>query len=190
MEFLKDLFSYMKNNPNINEWGIYFMVILFLFVYRKLRLGRWREILKRSVDYHKFHLASISKDHSMDEKTRELAQAMLWGVTKQLPTDLENGRGGNALWRSFLGDKTSLNTCGTVYYQCAMNVRSIDRIIIKLNDTLISTFYRIYLLESYLSFLAILYMDFTLIFYIASKPQGGTGRLYLEMLGEIKKSEK
>ena len=190
MEFLKNIFLYIKTNPGINEWGIYLVVILFLLVYRKLRLGRWREILKRSVDYHKFHLASISKDPSMDEKTRELAQAMFWGVTKQLQIDLENGRGGKALWRSFLGDKTSLNTCGTVYYQCAMNVRSIDRIIIKLNDTLISTFYRIYLLESYLSFLAILYMDFALFFYMASKPQSGTGRLYLEMLEEIKKTEK
>ena len=181
MEALKNLFYYLKEQPDAQEWGVYAVLILSLLAYRKIRLGRWRKILKRSVEYHQFHLASISKDPAMSEKSRELAQALLWGVTKQLPLDLQNGKGGNALWRSFIGDKTSLNTCGTVYYQCARNFRFIDTIILKLNDTLISTFYRIYLLESYFSIIAILYMDFTLIIYMITRPESGTGRLYLEM---------
>jgi len=186
MESLINLFYYLKNNSCVREWGVYAAVFLLLIAYHKLRIGRWRKILKRSVEYHKFHLAPISKDTSMDEKSRELAQAMLWSVTKQLPLDMKDGKGGRALIRSFLGDKTSLNTCGTVYYQCARNFRFIDKIILKLNDTLISTFYRIYLLESYFSIVAILYMDFTLLLYMIKRPEGGTGRLYLEMRGESK----
>lgn len=188
MEFLKNIFYYLQGHPYTKEWGVYAALIIFLLLYRKLRLGRWRKILKRSVEYHKFHLAAVSKDPAMNEKSRELAQALLWGVTKQLPLDLEKGRGGKALWRSFIGDKTSLNTCGTVYYQCARNFRFIDKIILKLNDTLISTFYRIYLLESYLSIIAILYMDFTLMIYMITRPESGTGRLYLEMRSESRNS--
>lgn len=181
MEFFEQMLYSLKGNPVVKEYSGYAAFIFTLVIYRKLRLGRWRKILKRSVDYHKFHLSSISKDPSMDEKTRELAQALLWGVTKQLPLDLESGMGGKALLRSFMGDKTALNTCGTVYYQCARNIRYIDKIILKLNDTLLSTFYRIYMLESVLSYIAVIYMDLTLLYYIITRPQGGTGRLYLEM---------
>jgi len=184
MDFLKNIFFNLKNNPVVMEWGIYAAMIILLVVYRKIRLGRWRGILKRSVEYHIFHLSSISKDPAMDEKSRELSQALLWGAAKLLPVDVKDGKGGKALWRSFLGDKTALNTCGTVYYECARNFRFIDKIILKLNDTLISTFYRIYLLESYLSIAAILYMDFTLLIYMLTRPAGGTGRLYLEMRGK------
>jgi hypothetical protein len=181
VEFFEQLLYSLKGSSVVKEWSGYAALILTLAIYRKLRLGRWRKILKRSVDYHKFHLSSISKDPSMDEKTRELAQALFWGVTKQLPLDLEKGKGGKALLRSFMGDKTALNTCGTVYYQCARNIRYIDKIIIKLNDTLLSTFYRIYMLESVLSYVAVIYMDLTLLYYLISRPQSGTGRLYLEM---------
>ncbi len=184
MEYLKDIFYFLKTSPQIRDWVFYAAIILSLLVYRKIRLGRWRKILKKSVEYHIYHLSSVSKDPSTNEKSRELAQALLWGVTKLLPLDVKEGSGGRALLRSFMGDKTALNTCGTVYYQCARNFRYIDRIIIKLNDTLISTFYRIYLLESYFSIFAILYMDIALLLYIALKPAGGTGRLYLEMRGE------
>lgn len=184
MDLLENALYYLINIPVIKEWWRYAVFVLFLVLYRKLRLGRWRKILKRSVDYHRFHLSSIAKDSSADEKTRELAQALLWGVTKLLPLDLEKGKGGKALWRSFLGDKTALNTCGTVYYQCARNIRYIDKTILRLNDTLLSTFYRIYLLESNMSYISIFYMDFSLLFSMITKPQSGTGRLYLEMRAE------
>ena len=190
MESVIKIFHYTKNSPFIKEWGVYIAAFLFLLLYRKLRITRWRNILKKSVEYHKFHLSSISKDQSMNEKSREIAQALFWGVTKQLPLDVEGGKGGRALLRSFLGDKTSLNTCGTVYYECARNFRFIDTVLIKLNDTLISTFYRIYFLESYISIFAVFYMDLTLLFYIITRPGSGTGKLYLEMLGEIKESGK
>jgi len=181
IELPGNTFYYLMNNSVMKEWGVYIAAVLLLLVYRKLRIGRWRTILKNSVEYHKFHLASVSKDPSMDEKSRELAQALLWGATRQLSTDLKDGKGGAALWRSFIGDKTSLNTCSTVFYECARNFRYIDRIIMKLNDTLMSTFYRIYFLESYLSIAAILYMDITLLLSMITRPKSGTGRLYIEM---------
>ncbi len=123
----------------------------------------------------------------MNEKNRELSQALLWAATKQLQLDIKSGKGGRALWRSFLGDKTALNTCGTVYYECAKNYRFIDSIVLKLADTLISTFYRIYLLESYLSIIAVIYMDFVLFISMITRPKSGSGRLYLEMRCEDKK---
>lgn len=180
------MLQYLAGSPAVKEWSIYAAIVILLLLYRKVRLGRWRTILKNSVEYHKFHLSNIAKDPSMNEKNRELAQALHWGAAKQLAIDLNGGRGGAALWRSFLGDKTALNTCGTVYYQCARNYRYVDQIIVKLNDTLISTFYRIYFLESHLSLAAVLYMDITLLIYKVTRPESGTGRLYLEMNRENK----
>ena len=172
--------EFLNNNPDLIESSFFIPAIFSILIYWRLRIRRWRKILKKSVDYHIFHLASISRDSSIDETSRGLAQALLWGASKQLPLDIA-GRGGRALWRSFRGDKTSLNTCGTVYYHCVMNMRSIDKMVIRLNDTLLSTFYRIYLLESFLSFAAVLYMDFTLAYYLLAKPETGTGRLFREM---------
>jgi len=184
-----NILYYCKNNPGIREWCTYALVILLLMSYRKIRIGRWREILGNSVEYHKFHLSAIVRDSSTDEKSRELAQALFWGVTRQLQSDIEGGRGGKALWRSFIGDKTALNTCSSVYYECSRYFRFIDVIIIKLNDTLISTLYRIFLLESYFSVIALFYMDLTLLYYKVTRPESGTGRLYLEMRGGIKNPE-
>jgi hypothetical protein len=184
IEFIDNIFYYLKNIPYLNKLLFYLVVIIILILYRKLRISKWRKILRNSIEYHKFHLSSLMKDSTVSEKSRELSQALFWSITKQLPIDLESGKGGKALWRSFLGDKTSLNTCGTVFYQCARNFRNTDSIIIKLNDTLMSTIYRIYLLESYVSIPAILYMDFALLINQIIKPKGGPGRLYLELMKE------
>jgi hypothetical protein len=184
IEFIDGIFYYLKNFPYLNNIFIYLVIIILFILYRKLRISKWRKVLRNSIEYHKFHLSSLAKDSTVSEKSRELSQALLWSVTKQLPLDLESGKGGKALWRSFWGDKTSLNTCGTVFYQCARNFRNTDSIIIKLNDTLMSTIYRIYLLESYFSIPTILYMDFMSLVNRIIKPKSGPGRLYLEMMKE------
>ena len=183
MEFIDNIILYLKNIPYMNSLLFCIVIITALLIYRKLRISKWRKILRNSIEYHKFHLSSLAKDSDVSEKTRELSQALFWSITKQLPVDLEES-GGRALLRSFFGDKTSLNTCGTVFYQCANNFRNTDVIIIKLNDTLMSTIYRIYMLESYISIPAVLYMDFTLIVNQIIKPKSGPGRLYLEMSKE------
>ena len=178
--------DFLKYNSTVKELVAWIFLLLLILIYRKLRIVRWRKILKKSVEYHIFHLTSINRDSTINQTSRELAQSLLWGVSKQLPLDLAEGKGGTALWRSFRGDKTSLNTCGTVYYQYVMNFRTIDPVIAKLNDTLLSTLYRIYLLESPFSLITILYMDLTLLFYIILKTKTGTGRLILEMRGKNK----
>jgi len=177
---MDNLLYYLKNIPSF--YIVITVILILLILYRKIRISKWRKILRSSIEYHKFHLSSLVKDSTVSEKSRELSQALFWSVTKQLPLDLQSGKGGKALWRSFLGDKTSLNTCGTVFYQCARNFRNTDNIIIKLNDTLMSTIYRIYLLESYASTITILYMDFMLLINKIIKPQGGPGRLYIELM--------
>ncbi len=182
----------MHRYPLLGDLIFYGLVIVLLLLYRRLRRSRWRKILGSSLDYHRFHLGMISGDKDKNGKFRELAQALLWAVNKQLADDLtrSKGRGGPVLLRSFLGDKTCVNTCGTVFYESARNYRSIDEMIVKLNDTLISTFYRILLLESMLAPVALIYMDLRLLISFITRPETGTGRLYREMLKESNYKEK
>ena len=184
MELIDKLLYHLKKIPYLNDLLFYLVIIIILLLYHRLRIAKWRKILRNSIEYHKFHLSSLSKDSNVREKSRELSQALLWSITKQLPLDLEAGKGGKALWKSLLGDKTSLNTCGTVFYKCARNFHNTDSIIIKLNDTLMSTIYRIYLLESFVSIPAVLYMDFMLLINQIIKPETGPGRLYRELMKE------
>lgn len=81
-------------------WGIFFLTA---FIYGRYRSRWWRKILSASLNYHRFHLASIQGDRGIDEKTREYATALLWAINKQLPSDVESG-GGKSLWMSFLGE--------------------------------------------------------------------------------------
>lgn len=162
-------------------WVQLAVAVPVLLVYRRLRINRWREILKSSLEYHKFHLYSLSRGNSNDSKSRELAQSLLWGITKQLPEEIKNGRGGIALLNSMAGNKTSINTCGTVFYECAKNHHAIDPIIYKLNITLISTLYRIFILESPFSVIGIIHNDLLLVIHFLKRTESGSGRLFLDL---------
>jgi len=185
MYILETVTEFLKTNPAAADALRWISVLLILSAYWKLRITRWRKILNASLDYHKFHLAAITGDKNVDEKTREFAQALSWAVTRQLQSDLKDSGGGRALWRSFLGDKTALNTCGTIFYESSRYVRFIDRRIIKLNDTLLGTFYRIYFIESIFSPVALIYMDIFFIISLFVRPENGSGRLYIEMKKEV-----
>lgn len=184
MYMTESIAGFFKTNPAAADALKWITVILFLSAYWKLRIKRWRSILNASLDYHKFHLSAIAGDKNIDEKTREFAQALSWAVTRQLKDDLKNSGGGRALWSSFVGEKTALNTCGTIFYESSRYVRFIDRRIIKLNDTLLGTFYRIYFIESLLSPVALVFMDILLVISLISRPESGPGRLYVEMRKE------
>lgn len=189
MNYLLYFYDSAMSFPYTADILLYGGIIILLLVYRFSRRERWRAILGESLEYHRFHLSQRNSDKNTSEKAREMYQALLWAVNKQLKDDLarSGGKGGPVLWRSFLGDKTCLNTCGTVFYESAKNYRFVDETLIKLNDTLISTFYRILMLESILSPLALVYMDVMLLWSIIRKPAAGTGRLYREMLSGVKK---
>ncbi len=188
MDYLKSIAGYL-NYYVASE--IYYLAgaAFLMFLYSFLRGGIWRRILACSLDYHKFHLSMIMNDSAVDTKNRELAQAMIWAITRQLPDDVKNSRGGKALLRSFMGDKTALNTCGSIFYDIARNYRYIDQRIVKLNNTLLGTFYRIFFLESFLSGVSALYMDIFLLKSFIFQPGEGSPRLYLEMFKEIKASK-
>lgn len=181
LNHLKNLITGHSQAYEILCWTVF---ILLLYFYSRLRKGWWRRILGASLDYHKFHLAALQSDKNIDEKTREFSMALLWAINKQLPSDLTNG-GGKALWSSFLGLKTSLNTCGSIFYESSRFIRFIDQRIVKLNDTLLSTFYRIMFLESIISPLAIVFMDIFFLLSLLKKPDRGAARLYIEMKREI-----
>ncbi len=159
---------------------------IFSKIYSIFRAGRWRKILSSALDYHRFHLDMIMNDPSVDVKNKELAQAMIWAITRQIPEDLKNSGGGAALFRSLSGEKTALNTCGVVFYDIARNFRFIDERIVRLNTTLTATFYRIFSLESFFSGFALLYMDLFMLKSFIFKPAEGSARLYLEMRRELK----
>jgi hypothetical protein len=166
------------------------IVIVCAFIFSKIysisRAGRWREILSSALDYHRFHLDIIMNDTSVDVKNKELVQAMIWAVTRQIAENLKNSGGGALLFRSLFGEKTALNTCGAVFYDIARNFRFIDHRIVRLNTTLTSTFYRIYSAESFFSGFALLYMDLFMLKSFIFKPAEGSARLYLEMRRELK----
>lgn len=187
--YLQKIYEYYTLSPALQEVLFWAAVLLFLALYRLLRKRRWQRILGASLDYHRFHLGLLAGSRDTNEKCRSLYQAMLWAVNKQLADDLKRtgGKGGMVLFLSFAGDKTCINTCGTVFYETARNFSSIDHSVIRLNDTLISTFYRIVLIESLLAPFALIYMDMRLLSSLVTKPESGTGRLYREMLSEIKK---
>jgi len=170
--------------PQLYEASFWIVFVILLYIYGKIRKGWWRRILGASLDYHKFHLAAMQGDRGIDEKTREFSVALQWAINKQLQTDLSHG-GGRALWNSFLGQKTALNTCGTIFYEASRYARFIDLKIFKLNDTLLSTFYRIYFVESVFSPLAILFMDMFFLISLIKKPSGGAARLYIEMKKDL-----
>lgn len=188
MEILRQLYYRFMLLPAADGILFYGGIFFFLFAYRFFRRERWRAILGRSLEYHRFHFTQMYNDKSVNEKARELYQALLWAVNKQLKDDLarSNGRGGAVLWRSFLGDKTCVNTCGTVFYETAKNYRYVGETLARLNDTLISTFYRILFVESFLSPVALIYMDMRLLISMITRPSSGTGRLYREMLREMR----
>ena len=165
--------------------GVCAVILILILFYRMLRIKQWRRILKESIEYHKFHLESISRDPSANSHSRQMAHSLLWGVTKQLPLDLKDGKGGRALLHSFQGRKTSLNTCGTVFYECAKNHHVMDVTIFKLNDTLLSTIVRIFILESFFSAFGLIYFDLNLVMRLSAGSERGMGGFYLKMKNEI-----
>lgn len=166
-------------------FGIFAVILVLLMIYKKIRIGLWRKILKNSIEYHKFHLSSINMDSNVNQSSRDLAHSMLWGVTKQLPLDIKDGKGGRALFNSYLGMKTSLFTSSRVFYECINNYKNMDVTIFKLSNTLISTICRIFILDSFFSILGLLYCDITLLIYTISGYDLGMGRFYFNMKREI-----
>ena len=175
--------EYYAASPALQDLLFWCGLILILLLYRLLRKKRWQRVLSASLNYHRYHLTMLAGDRMTDEKNRSLYQAMLWAINKQLPDDLNRsgGKGGLVLLRSLAGDKTCINTCGTVFYESARNYSFIESNVIKLNGTLVSTLYRIVLLESMLAPFALIYMDLRLLAAFITKPGSGTGRLYKEM---------
>ena len=173
-----------SSSPFLFEGICWVIFIILLLFYSRIRGARWRKILGASLDYHKFHLSALQADKSVDEKTREFSQALLWAINKQLPSDLSRK---GALWRSFMGEKTSLNTCGTIFYESSRYAKFIDRRIIRLNDTLLSTFYRILFLESIFSTVAVVFMDILFFISIFTRPESGSARLYIEMRRDLRR---
>ncbi len=186
--FFRKFYEYYSESPALQDALFWAAVAAFLILYRFLRKKRWQMILGKSLDYHRFHLTMLAGSRETNEKSRSLYQALLWAVNKQLPDDLARtgGRGGSVLLMSSMGEKTCVNTCGTVFYESARNHSFIDRNVIRLNDTLISTFYRILLIESLFAPFALIYMDLHLLASLVTRPGSGTGRLYREMLAEIR----
>jgi len=159
--------------------AVFLPALAAAFFYHKKASGRWDFILRSSLDYHRFHLSMIQKDHEVSEKSRELARAMLWTIDKNLVNDESMGvvnlRG---ILRSMVGLGTSLQILGEIYYQVVRYQFDLDERIIKLLNTLSSTIYRIFFLGSILSLLSLLFMDILFILSFTGLIKSGQSRLY------------
>ncbi len=156
-------------------------VIIILFFYIRWAKRRWYITLNRSLDYHRFHLKMIMNENDTHEKTDEVSRAMLWAIEKQLPIDRQMGLGFKSFFKSYMGIKTCLMIMSEVFYQVARFHWDIDKRIPRLMMTLNSTFYRIYILESYFAVIALLYIDLKLILARAGIAGSGKAKMYRDM---------
>ncbi|PKL39985.1 MAG: hypothetical protein CVV44_07125 [Spirochaetae bacterium HGW-Spirochaetae-1] len=153
-----------------------------LYVYHRYAKRRWIWILDASLDYHRNHLSVMQKDHSLSDKSRELARGMLWILDKQLMNDLRAGHVNlRGVLRSILGMGTSLHLLGEVYYQIIRYRWHVDDRVPRLLNTLTGTCYRYFLVHSSLSVVALLYMDLECRILMTGVIKKGSRLLYRDL---------
>ena len=62
-----------------------------LFFYLRFSLRRWHAVIELSFQYHRHHLSLLQQDHTVNQRSREMATGMLWVMDKQLPRDEAEG---------------------------------------------------------------------------------------------------
>lgn len=155
---------------------IYILIVFILYFYSKNAKKRWLKILEGSLNYHRYHFNIIRNDSSINGKNKETASALIWAINRQFVEDKKEGLGLKGVWRSFLGHKTSIQITSEVFYRTALQRWDLDIKILKLARTLSSTFYRLFLINSIISLIVVLFMDLmfliSLLFGRKSGPEG------------------
>ncbi|MCP4135309.1 MAG: hypothetical protein GY754_30350 [bacterium] len=156
---------------------------VFLFLYYKNSKKRWNYILHESLNYHKYHLNNLRNDPLANDKTSEYCKIMLWAIEKQYITDRETGNLGiRGILRTFVGQSSSLQIIGEIYFQIARYRSPVDERILKLINTLSSTFYRLFFMSSIISLISLVFMDFFLLLSFAKFSKKGIAGLYRDII--------
>lgn len=154
------------------------LIVLYLVNARK----RWLSILSTALDYQRYHLNMILVENSIDDKTRDFARAMLWAINKQFVLDRKKGWGLCIIWKSIMGEKTSIQILGEIVLRIAKNQMGADARIMRLLSTLISTFYRYFLIRSALSLFFLIFMDLSLLFSFLRTADNGASLMYRDIV--------
>ncbi len=152
-------------------------LVLMVFYYRNAR-RRWLSILTTALDYQRYQLNSIMGEKSTNEKTEGFARAMLWAINKQFVIDRKSGWGLYIILKSIRGETTSIQILGEVVLRIAKNRMIADMRIMWLLGTLISTFYRYFLIRSSLSIFFLILMDLSLLLSFLRRADNSASQMY------------
>ena len=156
-------------------------VLVLIALYFRNARKRWLFILSAALDYQRYHLNMIVAENSVDDKTRDFARAMLWAINKQFVADRKKGWGLCIIWKSIKGETTSIQILGEIVLRIAKNRMGADARIMNLLSTLISTFYRYFLIRSSLSIFFLIFMDLSLLFSFFRRADNGALLMYRDI---------
>lgn len=155
-------------------------LVLLVLYFRNAR-KRWLSILLAALDYQRYHLNMILAENLIDDKTRDFARAMLWAINKQFVLDREKGWGLCIIWKSIKGETTSIQILGEIVLRIAKNRMGADARIMSILSTLISTFYRYFLIRSSLSLFFLIFMDISLLLSFLRRADNGALLIYRDI---------
>jgi hypothetical protein len=160
---------------------------LFAFLYNRQGKKRWLRVLDQALDYHRPHLLSIMRGRDKNDESKELAKNMLMILDRQLKHDLKTSPGLRGLFRSFLGEKTSINSMYAVFNKLFADKMfgypsPYDEILDRLYATMNSVVYRFFIVTSALSLIGILWMDLFLLLSMARIDRRGPSLLYRDIV--------
>jgi len=159
-------------------------IFLILSVYYSHAKKRWAAVLQRSFSYHRYNLKMIKAEQGLDQRTSEVATAMLWALEKQLEIDTHAKTGLRAFFGAFSGKPSSLGIVADTSWTIMEHHVTMEKDIVRLHRTLTSSLYRYFLLNSILGVVLLFYMDFRLILSLLFKPGHGPSALYRNLFLE------
>ncbi|HOT44249.1 MAG TPA: hypothetical protein PLM53_06395 [Spirochaetota bacterium] len=156
------------------------------FLYFIKRRTAWREIIGRAADYHRFHLAAMRNDPGVNDRSRELAYAMLMVLDRQFRDDMRGSPGLRGVVRAHLGEKSTLLSLGEIFEKlyrdrAFLGNSGTDERLVRLYLTMSSMVYRYYLMTSVACPVALLYMDLVLALAAVRLDRRGSSRLFRDM---------
>ncbi len=163
-------------------------IVLLAYRYFTKRNARWRRIIGRAAEYHRFHLLAIRNDEGVNAPSRDLAYAMLMVVDRQFGEDLKGSPGFFGVIRAHLGEKSSLASLNEIFEKlyrdkAFLGNSEIDDRLERLFNTMTSMIYRYHMLTSVFGLLALLYMDLILFLAAVHLDRRGSSRLFRDIAG-------
>ncbi len=162
------------------------MSLLLAFLYYRVRNPWWRRVIKRAVEYHRYHFLIIRNDRDANDKTRDLAYEMLMVLDRQFRADMEGSPGMRMIFRSQLGEKSTLLSLYEIFEKLYRDraftgSSELDGRLERLFHTMSSMIYRYYMMTSVFGIVALLYMDLALLLSIIRVDRRGSSRLFRDI---------